>query len=216
LKGKTIMVKAGLNFILFLASAIIMLIWITGCTPKSYNSTGDYSSPVSIVFTSDNNTLSTNSAASKEKFILGSPEVKEGGMLPREYTCDGNSSTLPLEWSGTPAGTQSLALIMHTIPGPNESHWYWVLYDIYPEIYSLVKNAKGIGTLGNNSVNRRTEYAPPCSKGPGLKLYTYTIYALSAPAQVNVPPAAVSRDVLLSAIKDLTIGRAMLNVYFER
>jgi phosphatidylethanolamine-binding protein (PEBP) family uncharacterized protein len=137
-------------------------------------------------------------------------------MLPVEYTCDGSSATLPLDWSGAPANTQRFALVMYTIPGPNESHWYWVLYDIPVNLSNLAKNATGVGTLGNNSVNGRTEYAPPCSKGPGAKLYTYTLYALSAPPEFYVPAAKVSRDVLLSAIKDRTIASASLNVYYSR
>ncbi len=149
-------------------------------------------------------------------FVMRSLEVVEGGMLPQEYTCDGSSTTLPLEWSCVPAGTKSLALIMHTIPGPNESHWYWVLYNIPPETKGLAKNVSCAGTPGNNSVNGRTEYAPPCSKGPGAKKYTYTIYALSAPPQFNVSPDKVSRDVLLSAIEDRTIDSAELNVYYSR
>jgi len=149
-------------------------------------------------------------------FILRSSEVVEGGMLPKEFTCDGDGSTLPLEWSGVPAGTKSLAVIMHTIPNPNESHWYWVVYNISPDVQSLAKNVSGIGTLGNNSVNKKTEYAPPCSKGPGPKLYTYTVYALSAPPQLDVPASQVSRDVLLSTIKDRTLDTAELNVYYSR
>ena len=149
-------------------------------------------------------------------FVLSSPEAVDGGSLPREYTCDGSSATLPLEWSGTPPGTKSLAIVMHTIPAPNESHWYWVLYNIPPDTRSLAKNVSGIGTLGNNSVNGKTAYSPPCSKGPGAKKYTYTIYALSAPPQLSVSPAKVSRDVLLAAIKDRTIASAELNVYYSR
>jgi phosphatidylethanolamine-binding protein (PEBP) family uncharacterized protein len=150
------------------------------------------------------------------QFILASPEVTEGGLLPKEYTCDGNSSTLPLEWSGEPASTKGFALVMYTIPSPNESHWYWVLYDIPPDVHNLDKNVVGIGILGNNSVNGRPEYAPPCSKGPGPKLYTYTIYALSATPQFTVPPAEASRDILLAAIKEITLGTAELNVYYSR
>jgi phosphatidylethanolamine-binding protein (PEBP) family uncharacterized protein len=105
---------------------------------------------------------------------------------------------------------------MHTVPVPNESHWYWVLYNIPSDVSSLVKNAIGVGTLGNNSVNKKTEYAPPCSKGSGPKLYTYTIYALSAPPQFDIPASQVSRDFLLSAIKDRILDAAELNVYYSR
>ena len=55
----------------------------------------------------------------------------------------------------------------------------------------------GIGTLGNNSVNHKTGYAPPHSKGPGPKTYILTVYALSAPVQISVPPSEVNRKVLL-------------------
>ena len=104
---------------------------------------------------------------------------------------------------------------MHHIPGPGDSHWYWVVYDIPAGVTSLAQNSTGVGTLGNNSVNGKTEYAPPCSKGPGEKLYTYTVYALSA--QPHLPaPAEVSRDVLLAAIQDLTLDSATLNVTYTR
>jgi phosphatidylethanolamine-binding protein (PEBP) family uncharacterized protein len=56
-------------------------------------------------------------------FILSSPEVVEGGALPAEYTCDGASATLPLVWSGAPAGTRSFAVIMHHVAGPGDTHW---------------------------------------------------------------------------------------------
>ncbi|MBN2477302.1 MAG: hypothetical protein JXB62_22035 [Pirellulales bacterium] len=118
-------------------------------------------------------------------FVLHSPEVVAGGTLPRDYTGDGTSSTLPLQWSGAPAKTRSLAVIMHHIPPENGAKWYWVLYDIPASTTSLPKNVTGIGTLGSNSVTRRVGYAPPHSKGPGPKKYTYTVYALSASPRVT-------------------------------
>lgn len=153
---------------------------------------------------------------SPSAFRLTSPAVVEGGALPKEYTCDGASATLPLEWRNAPAGAKSFAVIMHHIPGPGDSHWYWVLYAIPAAVHRLPQNVTGVGILGNNSVNGRTEYAPPCSKGPGPKRYTYTVYALSALPQLNIPPAEVSRDVLLAAIQDRTLAQAVLNVIYTR
>jgi Spy/CpxP family protein refolding chaperone len=48
-------------------------------------------------------------------FTLRSAAVADGGQLPKEYTEDGERATLPLEWSGLPAATQSIAVIMHHI-----------------------------------------------------------------------------------------------------
>ena len=104
---------------------------------------------------------------------------------------------------------------MHHV-APDTIHWYWVLYNIPADITSLAKNTTGIGTLGNNSVNGNTAYAPPCSQGPGDKIYIYTVYALSAQPQFSVPASQVSRDVLLEAIQNITLASAKLHVVYAR
>jgi len=161
-------------------------------------------------------TVSNSAPKSTPNFVLTSPIVAEGGDLPAEYTCDGNSATLPLEWSDAPAKTKSFAVIMHHIAGPEDIHWYWVVYNIPANVTGLPKNSTGVGALGNNSVNGRTEYAPPCSKGPGPKTYTYTVYALSAQPRFSVPAAQVNREVLLNAIQDITLASAELHVTYSR
>jgi formylglycine-generating enzyme required for sulfatase activity/phosphatidylethanolamine-binding protein (PEBP) family uncharacterized protein len=148
-------------------------------------------------------------------FVVRSPDVAAGGTLPAEFTGDGASATLPLEWSGAPEGTKSLAVIMHHV-APDQTKWYWILYNIPANVQSLAKNVKGVGTLGNNSVNERTEYAPPHSKGPGAKTYIYTVYALSEPPQITVSPERVNREVLLAAMKDRILGSAELQVVYSR
>jgi phosphatidylethanolamine-binding protein (PEBP) family uncharacterized protein/Spy/CpxP family protein refolding chaperone len=160
--------------------------------------------------------VTVTSTPTSSGFTLSSSAVVNGGTLPVEYTCDGTSATLPLNWSGAPANTKSFALTMYHIPGPGDSHWYWVLYNIPVTVTNLPKNVTGIGTLGNNSVNGRTEYAPPCSQGPGVKVYSYTLYALSAAPVFTVAALAVSRDILLAAISDRTLASAELGVNYTR
>jgi len=149
-------------------------------------------------------------------FVLTSPEVTDGGNLPAEFTADGSSATLPLAWTGAPAGTKSYAVVMHHVDPEGEVKWYWTLYNIPADVHSLPKNVQGVGTLGNNSVNERAEYAPPKSKGPGAKTYVYTVYALSAPPQITVPLERVNREVLLAAMKDKILASAELSVVYTR
>lgn len=149
-------------------------------------------------------------------FILSSPEIGADSLLPTDYTCDGVSATLPVCWSGAPENTVSFAVIMHHEASPTDIHWYWVLYNIPATINSLSRNATGIGTLGTNSVNDRTEYSPPCSQGPGIKAYTYSVYALSRIPVITVSASQVTREVMLSAIKDITISSAKMTVYYSR
>ena len=103
---------------------------------------------------------------------------------------------------------------MHHVPGPGDTHWYWVAYDI-PASTVAVEAGATVGTMGINSVNEEQIYAPPCSKGPGEKAYTFTVYALSAAP--NLPdPSGVDRDTLLAAIADITLSEASLTVTYER
>ena len=156
------------------------------------------------------------SAAPADAFELHSAAIGVDGKLPAEFTCDGARATLPLEWVHVPARTKSFALTMHHVPGPGDQHVYWVLYNIPADTRSLAKNAGDIGVRGINTVNSRTEYAPPCSKGPGMKKYTLTVYALSAEPKINVQPSAVTMDVLLAAIQDRTLATAAMDVTYTR
>ena len=149
-------------------------------------------------------------------FVLRSPEVGDGGELPKEFTGDGISATLPLEWSGVPIGTAGYALIMHHIDPQGVVKRYWTLYNIPADVHSLPKSVRGIGTLGNNSINGRTEYAPPHSQGPGAKTYIFTVYALSSALRISVPPAGVSREVLLSAMEGKILASAEMRVVYTR
>lgn len=107
------------------------------------------------------------------------------------------------------------AVVMHHLPGDGTSHWYWVLYDLPATIDHIDAGVPPAAKLGTNSVNPTLGYAPPCSKGPGAKVYTLTVYALSA--QPTLPnPSVVSRDVLLKAISGTVLAESTLNVTYSR
>ena len=157
-----------------------------------------------------------NTWSQETKFMLRSSEAADGGTLPAEFTGDGGGATLPLAWSSAPAETQSYVLIMHHIDPQGKTKWYWTLYNIPANVQNLPRNVQGVGTSGNNSINKRTEYAPPHSKGPGPKTYIYTVYALSSMLQLSEPPEQVNRDVLLSAMKGRILASAELRVVYSR
>ena len=199
------------NRVKFLTT-LLLLVWLaSACAPGQASVASVTSAVTATAIASPAPTIPT-----AKGLALSSPVVVEGGVLPVEYTCDGASSTLPLAWSGAPAGTESFAVIMHHVASPEDVHWYWVMYNIPASVTSLAKNSTGIGTLGTNSVNGKTAYAPPCSKGPGEKTYTYTVYALSAQPQFSIPASQVNRDALLKAIQNITLDSAELHVTYAR
>ena len=105
---------------------------------------------------------------------------------------------------------------MHHVDPAGQVKWYWTLYNIPAEVRSLAKNARGIGTLGNNSINGQCAYAPPRSKGPGNKTYVITVYALSSLLDPGLASTAVSREVLLAAMKGKILASAEVQTVYAR
>ncbi|MEM5496941.1 YHYH protein [Paraglaciecola mesophila] len=147
------------------------------------------------------------------EFVLSSSAMADGDSLPTIYTCDGDSLSPPLTWHGAPEATKYYALVMHH-DAPEGVHWYWTLYDINADT-TQIKAGESLGQVGSNSVNDLDEYAPPCSKGPGKKSYTFTVYALSAPVAFN-KQTKVDRATLLAAIEGTTLDSASMTVTYQR
>jgi len=150
-------------------------------------------------------------------FTLTSPAVTSQGGLQAAYTCDGAGTSPPLTWTAAPKGTKGYALVMDHVPPEGGHHWYWLMWGIPAKTHALSANVTKIGFLGGNSVNQNIGYAPPCSKGPGTKTYTITVYALSgSPKLPKKSSASVTRDSLLAAISGITLEKAVLDVTYER
>jgi hypothetical protein len=63
---------------------------------------------------------------------LTSPAFPSEAPVPRQYTCDGEDRSPELRWTGAPAETGSLALIVHDPDAPRGDFTHWVLFDIPP------------------------------------------------------------------------------------
>jgi uncharacterized protein (TIGR03437 family) len=151
-----------------------------------------------------------------DTFTLTSTAGTDGGTLPADYTCDGTGSTLPLQWFNAPAGTSEFAILLSTIPAPGQLKYDWVLYHIPATVTSLAKDSFLVGTVGLGDDGPGTVYDPPCSQGPGAKLYTITVYALGSPPTFTVPASQVTGELVATAISGITLGSATLNLSYSR
>lgn len=104
--------------------------------------------------------------------------------IPRLYTCDGRDISPPLDFTDIPAGTQSLALIVHDpdVPSPDAPRriWvHWVLYNLPAACAGLVEATASLaaGTLEGKNDWGRTGYGGPCPP-QGRHRYFHTLYAL--------------------------------------
>lgn len=165
---------------------------------------------------SGSSSSSASSSSSTSVMTLSSTVGADGGVLPSDYTCDGYGATIDLSWTRVPAGTKEFALMMTTLAVDGATKWNWILYHIPVDITSLSKDSYGIGTLGQGSDGPMARYQPPCSTGSGAKLYTYTIYALSAVPDLSVYSSAVTGEQLTAAIAGMTLASAKLDLSYSR
>ena len=169
--------------------------------------------------------LLTLSACKKEEavtpmapsaFEAYSSTFSNGGEFPQKYTCDGASISPALAWKNPPAGTKGYAITMHHIPPTGDKHVYMCVYNISPDIVNFPENTANIGNWGINTVNGKNSYTPPCSQGPGAKIYVITVYALSEQPSITVAANKITMDVLLDAISNKTLAKSVLSVSYTR
>ena len=147
----------------------------------------------------------------EDNFLVTSPTVESGGVLDAKHTCDGESVTPELNWTGVPAGTKSFALnLWHN--AHDQLKTYWVLYNIPGDAEGIPEKVENIGTLGYN--DKGIGYDPMCSKGSGVKEYNITVYALFG--EPTFTDSKVTREVLLKAIEDITLAEDTLTFTYER
>ena len=119
-------------------------------------------------------------------FALTSTAFIHNGPIPKLYTCQGKDISPALAWSGVPAGTKSLALIVDDPDAPDPAApkmtWvHWVLYNLpaastgLPE--AVAPAALPAGTREGRNDWKRTGYGGPCPP-IGRHRYFHKLYAL--------------------------------------
>ncbi len=123
---------------------------------------------------------------------LTSSAFMEGGNIPRRHTCDGEDFSPPLSWSGIPAGTVSLALIVDDPDAPRGDWVHWVLVDLPPDLNGLPEGVAGTGTAGKNDFGR-LGYGGPCPPKGRNHRYYFKLYALDQ--TLGLKSGATKEDV---------------------
>jgi Raf kinase inhibitor-like YbhB/YbcL family protein len=144
---------------------------------------------------------------------LTSTAFEPNGPIPPIYTCDGNDISPPLAWSGLPAGTKSLALIVDDPDAPDpaapQRTWvHWVLYNINPAVAGLEQGARHLPTGAAQGINdwKRGDYGGPCPP-IGRHRYFFKLYALDTRLDGLSNP---TKQQLLDAMEGHVLEKAEL------
>ncbi len=111
---------------------------------------------------------------------ITSLSLKNGGMIPAEFTCDGSNTSPELRIEGVPAGAKSLALIMHDPDAPRAGGFtHWVVWNINPATMAIAENGVPPESVEGKNDAGRTGYIGPCPPS-GMHHYGFHLYALDA------------------------------------
>ena len=142
---------------------------------------------------------------------------EEGGMIPKQYTCDGADISPPLSWSGVPEETGSLALVADDPDAPAGTWVHWVLFNIPADTSELAANVALDQILAGgtrNGVNDfdRFGYGGPCPPG-GTHRYFFKLYALDSMLDLS---GRVTKDNLLGAMEGHILAEGQLMGKYRR
>lgn len=131
-------------------------------------------------------------------FKLSTTAFEPGGMIPKQFTCDGPDLSPALEWSGAPANTRSFSLIMDDPDAPVGTWVHWVVYDLPADTKQLGEGAPKDEQLLNGARQgrndfRRIGYGGPCPPPGPAHRYFFKLYALDA--QLNLKAGASKAEV---------------------
>jgi Raf kinase inhibitor-like YbhB/YbcL family protein len=150
---------------------------------------------------------------------IRSPVFAPHGAIPARPTCEGDDVAPALTWSGLPAGTRSLALIVDDPDAPDPAAprmtWvHWVLYDLAPTLSGLPEGGRPAFAGAHDGLNdwKRTGWGGPCPP-IGRHRYFFKLYALdTALGDLRQPTKAA----LERAIKGHVLAHAELIGTYEK
>jgi hypothetical protein len=145
---------------------------------------------------------------------IRSSAFEPGGNIPTKHTCDSQGVSPPLEWNGTPDGTQSFALICDDPDAPRGTWSHWVLYNIPPDVTRLDEGVQELpGAAEGRNDFGGVGYGGPCPpRGPAHRYY-FRLYALDT--QLDLP-ANPTRQQVMDQTQNHIVAQAELMGRYAR
>ena len=139
---------------------------------------------------------------------LSSTAFADGAAIPKENSCDGAGTPPPLAWTGVPANTRELVLVVEDPDAPGGTFVHWTAFGIPAGATTVPADVAG----GKNSAGK-PGWTPPCPPGGKPHHYVFTLYALGKPSGLQA--GASAKDVR-AALSDGTLARGSLTGTYRR
>jgi len=136
----------------------------------------------------------------------------DGARIPKKFTCDGQDVAPPLEWSGLPDESKSVAVICEDPDAPSGTFTHWLLYDI-PTSKHRLDEGMSIGKAGVNDFGNRGFGGPCPPQRDGAHHYHFHVYALDTP---SLGPAGMSKEDAREAMNGHVLAEGELTGIYKR
>ncbi len=136
----------------------------------------------------------------------------DGTVIPERYTCDGENVSPPLEWSGTPRGARSIAVICDDPDAPAGLFTHWILYDVPANVRTLAEGSPDGGKEGVNDFGE-LGYGGPCPPPNGPHRYFFHVYALAVD---SIGPSRLSRQAVMTGMHGHILAEGQLMGRYRR
>ena len=150
---------------------------------------------------------------------ITSPIFEHNGNISAKYTCDGGPPAgginPPLEISGAPEGTKSLALVMDDPAATGGNTWdHWLIWNISPRTSAIGEGQAPAGAIFGKTSFGNQKYGGPCPPhGSGAHRYFFKLYALDAVLDL---PAGAGKGELGKAMEGHILGQVELIGLYRR
>ncbi|WP_225830558.1 YbhB/YbcL family Raf kinase inhibitor-like protein [Streptomyces sp. NK08204] len=162
----------------------------------------------------DGGSASAPARSATQRITVTSPAYADGGAIPGRYTCDGADVSPPLDLSGVPTGTASLALLLQDPDAPHGTFTHWLAWDIGPHTTHLAAAEHPEGAVDGRNDFGRTGYGGPCPpRGDHPHRYVLTVYATDR--RPSLPPDTTATG-LLRSLTGHTLATGALTGRYER
>lgn len=148
---------------------------------------------------------STALVAVPDNITVTSPDFNGKQMGPA-FSCRDAGGEPAIHWSGAPAGTKSLALVMDDSAAPVTPYIFWIVFDIGPQSSDIPSGRLPRGPRQADNSKGTIGYDPPCPANPG-HVYRFTVYALDRKLSLA---AGTSAKTAWMAIAGAAIARGRL------
>ena len=145
-------------------------------------------------------------------FRLHSPAFAYGGLIPREYTCDGRNVNPPLSIENIPEDAETLTLIMEDPDSPALMWIHWRVWNISPTTTLIKENTVPKGAIVGINTFGDAKYGGPCPR-QGEHAYVFRLYALRHTLGL---PIEATDLMLRNALLGNVVAEADLIGYYGR